>query len=417
MLIFVKLFFKKFAGVRGQRPRGLFWSTKRVAFMKIIFLFALLILTACGTDTPPNIIGSPRQRTLQPPPTVVEVEEVEPQEFVVLLREERGRLAMYEPTEGAYLGAWLSPGMEIRRFEEDTGRSHAVYVSEIFLCEEVDYMWIFQNMAARSTPLFMVHPPREEVLSVEHVIYFAQRLGGFNLPMFVAFFPEGHGKTAAEYTTFFRTARNVFLYHAPQVAFAWVAQDYTATPQSPFFPGFGAIDWVGLPLMACWRVENCFTDVLAQLEVFYGSFHGYAPIMVLPLGISHFTRGDYSYRLAQASEEISRIYHELLNFPRVGLIVYGDAFRLSRTLTDDFSITFEQQLLAAYRKTVSHEKFLSALNRSPSDGLGWVRSALRGYYVDGEIFIYRENELVQMPPEKIITACTIRQVIFVENSP
>jgi hypothetical protein len=174
---------------------------------------------------------------------------------------------------------------------------------------------------------------------------------------------------------------------------------------------------VGLPLMACWSAENCFTDVLAQLEVFYEAFHAYAPIMVLPLGISHFTRGDYSYRLAQASEEIERIFRELLNFPRVGLIAYGDAFGLSRTLTDDFSITFEQQLLAAYRAAISHENFLAALNRSPSDGMGWVRSGLRGYYINGEISIFREGEPFEVPPEKIISACAERHVIFVENKP
>jgi hypothetical protein len=245
--------------------------------------------------------------------------------------------------------------------------------------------------------------------------------------MFVAFYPpETHSMSAVEYTTFFRTARNVFLNHAPMTAFVWISPGYTATPLNPFYPGHNAVDWVALPLMACWSAENSFTDILGRLETFYDSFHRHKPIMVLPLGVSHFTRGDYRYRLNQAGEEITRIYRALQNFPRVGLIVYSDAFTISRAYTDDFSVLIEPQLITAYRKAVENEFFLSSLQREATSqaALRWVRLPNHGYYHDGRIYIPQatENETVELTeaqnlPEKIITACVLRQVIFVENKP
>ena len=349
---------------------------------------------------------------------------------------------MYEPTEGAYLAAWLSPDMPLRTLEELTGKRHAVYVHEMFLGDEIPFSWLLQCMATMATPLLIIHPPADPEameLPVSYlVVNLANHLGSLNLPMFVAFYPPGHGIMAAEYTTTFRMARNAFHAHAPMAAFVWVSPTHVATPTNTFYPGHNFVDWVALPLLATWDAEDCYVDILSQLETFYGAFHQHKPIMILPLGISHFTRGDYTYRIHQAAAEITRIYEAIQAFPRVGLVAYADAFNLHHAYTDDFSISIERQLLAAYADVISSDNFLSSLERNAAAIPKWTRSIYHGYAYDDRIYISihtLQEELSTPAPRQTaqindatfaeayhlltmeLSVCHALRVIYVEKTP
>ncbi|MCL1863534.1 MAG: hypothetical protein FWF78_08215 [Defluviitaleaceae bacterium] len=407
--------------------------------MKKIFLLPLLfILTSCMTENPPQIIGIPRSVTVSE--TVIKAQENAPQPFTIFYRSE-ATPAMYEPIEGIYLAAWLTEGTAIREFEYAAGKRHAVFVHEMDLGEEIPISWVLHCIASRATPMLIIHPPTnpdlDDIPEMELLIHLAHRLGSFNLPMFIVFYPdETHTRMPTEYTLLFRQARNAFHAHAPMAAFVWVAPSHTATPSNPFYPGHFAVDWVALPLLACWDTERGFTDVLTNFETFYHSFHQHKPLMALPLGVSHFTRGDYRYRVRQASEEIERIYDALQNFPRLGLIAYADNFTLNRMYRDDFSISTEPQLIAAYNIATTSDHFLQTLERSTlSENLRWTRSVHHGYVWEEIIYIPTALELSTPTSRqtieinystvidsrrisgKKITACFHRHVIYVDNLP
>ena len=408
-------------------------------------LMALLVLTGCTTGSPAPIVGSPRTRS---PGSLFQgvadgvyslVEDQGPRPIPVLYRAGNSRRAKHEPYEGAYIGAWLSYGACLRMFEYQAGKRHAVYVHEMNLGDNIPVTWILHCIAAQATPLFIIHPPisNEESTPAEMVIYLAQRLGAFNLPIMVAFYPaDGHGMTPAEYTIMFRYARAVFLAHAPLAAFVWVATDGQATPQNPFYPGHDAVDWVGLPLLAGRGKDGEKADILSELENFYMAFQAYKPIMLLPLGISHFSRGDYTYRINEAAEGIRRVYNALQNFPRVRLIVYADGFTLSPSNPSDFSISTEESLTNAYKDAISRNHFLSALETNTHAAPRWVRSAFHGYYWEGRIYVNPrtlQDELNTPPPRQSaeinaqnfiesrhlttlnIKTCPEQQVIFIDG--
>jgi len=393
------------------------------------------------TDNPPQIIGSPRFHAGSTEEKIADETETEPQEFTVLFQRENEEFSPYEPSDGTYIGAWLMPDISIRMFEHMTEKRHAIYVSEINLGDEIPISWLLHCIASLATPLIIVHPPNnpelEDVPVVDLIIYLAQRLGSFNLPMFIVFFPEeSNSMMPAEYTLLFRIARNAFHSHAPMTAFVWSAPNHTATTQNPYYPGHSAVDWVALDLLSTWKPETGYKDILQAFEIFYSSFHEHKPIMILPLGISHFTRGDYVYRLHDTATEIKRVYNELKNFPRLGLIVYGDAFTLGHFHTDDFSVSIENILTNAYKQAISNDYFLQALERTPQETRRWVRAMEHGYFLENKIYIANrtlENELFIPAPRqrtvinenyytnsqrisgKKITACAKRRVIFIEN--
>jgi hypothetical protein len=381
---------------------------------KFLLIFVMIIFTSCVTDNPPQIIDSARhsRAILQEVEDAV-YEEPKPREFAVFFRESEAAAGKYEPLDGAYVGAWLTDDTSIRGYEHRAERSHAVYVNEINLGDELPVSWILHCIASLATPLIAVNAPSEEneTPAIELIITLARRAGAFNLPIFIAFYPDTLGISAEEYTALYRFARHVFNTHAPMTAFVWVSPSHAATPQNAFYPGHAAVDWVALPLFADWNERDGFTDILHNFENFYFEFHEHKPIMILPLGISHFTRGDYRYRLSEAAEEITRVYNALMNFPRLGLIVYGDAFTLQRAYSDDFSVTIENELFAAYKNIISREFFLSAIERTPSSNSRWVRAAQHAYVLGDEISFANDESI----SEKNISVCEERRVIFVIN--
>jgi len=295
---------------------------------------------------------------------------------------------MFETLDGIYLGAWLGRHLPKRDFVQSVGKNHAVFVYEFHLGSDFPTTWVLQNMALMATPLFVVQPPLEmceETTIGELISEFASRLGDFHLPAFVAFYPAGGGLIPAEFSLLFRYARALFLEHAPHTAFVWVATDTTATRRNPFFPGHDAVDWVGVPLFARRDEDGFARDAAHDFTHFYHQFQAHHPIMVLPLGVSHISQVDYVYDIEAAADEISRLYRALANFPRVGLVVYADAFGM-RTGggNDDFAISIEQELLTAYRTAITESDiFVNLLVRNEEARQMWARHNLTGFYYSG----------------------------------
>ena len=418
-----------------------------LSVLTTIALLSVLIITGCGSsDNPPDVIGVPNRFIENVLPRVIEEEppDITPIPFTVLHRVEIAERAMYEPTYGTYIGAWLRDETTPRDFERIIGRSHAVYANEMRLGEEIPITWILHCIASLSTPLIIVHPPEVPGRTVgtdidvplnDQIVYLAQRLGAFNLPMFVAFYPSDHGMTAAEYTLLFRYAHAMFMAYAPMIAFVWIAPDATATANSPFFPGHDAVDWVAVKLLAGRDSYNFTQDIIEELEPFYMAFQARHPIMLLPIGVSHRSRTDFVFRIRDAADEIIRVYEAIqYTFPRVRLVIYGDNFVLSPSTNDDFSITVDSNLIKAYYSAINHEHFITNLETNALASERWVRSAFTGYYIAGEFFIdvrTLERELFLSPPfsteinerdfvetslilERSITSNTENKVIFID---
>jgi len=368
---------------------------KASAILAITSLAAILItLSSCATDQPATITGVPQSRAINRtaatgPHTATVANENLPTPIAALHYAENATRGFYEPQDGIYLGAWLLPGYQNRDFTSRAGQDHAVFAYEMTLCEELPFTWLLQNMADRATPLFVINPPLHDDVPIGDMLAaLAQRLGMFNLPMFIVFYPPGHELVPAEYSVVFRYARAVFLRYAPQAAFVWMAPNVMSTIRNPFFPGSDAVDWVAVSLLTERDESGYLPDTFETFAPFYHMFEAHHPIMILPLGVSHFSQLTHSYHLSCAATEIKRVYQTLSSFPRVGLVVYGDAFGFVRDTRDDFAISIEPELMQAYGKAITNELFLPTLSRQTGGQTGrWVRSPHMGYYFDGEFFV------------------------------
>jgi len=412
--------------------------------LKKIFplILALFFLTGCAVNMPSPITGTPvsRSSTQQVLDDVMEAFETsnDPLPLPILHNMTITEKEMFEPSTGAYIGAWLSHDMPIRLFQHSANKQHAVFVHEMFLGETVPETWLLENIAAMSTPFIVLQFDewRLQENIFDAIITLAEDLGRFNLPLFLAFFPPGHDLRPSEYNIIFRFARSVFLNHAPQVAFVWVAENYNSTPENTFYPGHDVVDWVAVSLLAERDVSGEKLDIFAKLQTFHSNFQAHKPISILPLGISHFKRGDYYFYVDETADAILNTYELLRSFPRVGMIVYGDVLAISPQNSNDFSISNDPLLFTAYQEAINHEFFLSNINTNSEPSPTWLRSSYHGYFWEDNIYIstlFLENVKKMTPlrgvreingegyvnqnqlPLLNISFCTLKNALTVNN--
>ena len=369
----------------------------RTHIIFFLAVFTLLFLAGCmsgrsySTHEEQNYVEIPDDTYVIEAVVDVIAEIPGPMPFSVLYSTNEITGAIYEPAVGAYLGAWLRPDIAKATFERMADKKHAVFAMEMSITDDFPTTWILQSIAAQAAPLIVLNlaDEGEDDFPLAELASFAYELGNFNLPSFIVFnpLPSKPNISPDDYILLFRYARIIFRTYAPMAAFVWHGYDNTATPDSPFYPGHDVVDWVSLEALAPQDVDGFIIDIPSYLKPFYLSFQRHKPIILLPLGVGHFSRRDYIYRVPQAAAEITRVYNTLRDlFPRVRLVVYGN-HNISSPYWDDFSLTREDALMSAYREAIADIYFLSRLISGDFDGLLHMRSALHGYYYQGEVFI------------------------------
>jgi len=388
-----------------------------------IFMLLLLFLSGCAQEMAP-IAGTPRRRTLEMQPAApTEAAIPKPIPYAVLFPQAGGTPALHEPGRGAYLGAWLTPGFGAaskRSFGNLAERPHGIFGYELTLGDEVSSEWMLHALSAEAAPLFILRKNPDctaEELPLDDLIDLALFLGMYQVPVFLALFPleSTVGVNPEAYITLFRLARVIFRAYAPLVAFVWVAPEdaQAVTPSHPFYPGHDVVDWVGLSGLALRGNDGFARDVPEIIEPFHRAFMRHKPIMLLPLGVSHFSRVDYSFYIKEAAEEIQRIYAALPGFPRVKAVVYRDAFRIGPRW-DDISLTREDTLMVAYARAVACSHFLSRIESPTSDFRQWLRSDFHGYYYGGLLLIDRETLTAELGLSRIPAGVSLNGRNYIE---
>ena len=363
----------------------------------LIFLLLLLTLSGCLTT---SLALTPEESHSQPSNDhesgTVEAlaETTAPIPFTILYAGDDITRAMYEPAAGTYLGAWLWQGLSKPDFEAMVEKSHAVFAMEMTIGDDFPATWILQSIAARAAPIIVLRLPDSAAddFPLYEITMFAYELGRYDLPTFIVFnpLPPSPGMSAEDYVLLFRYAGVIFRTYAPLTALVWQANSNEATPQSPFYPGHDMVDWVSISLLAPQGPEGFINDIPAMLSPFYVNFQNYKPIMLLPVGVSHFSHRDFVYRVPQAAAEITRVYEAIRDgFPRVRMVVYAN-HGITTPQRDDFSVTREQGTIYAYRDVTADSHFLSRLEPGGDEGPIWMLSNRHGYYHEGQVFIDRE---------------------------
>lgn len=293
-------------------------------------------------------------------------------------------LARFEPAEGCYLGAYVlqdkTIGNDMGRFEELTGRSHVSYFKYIGYGKPFPREW-FEEMKKRGAVPHLAWEPNGGLDAVRDDPYlreFARQLGIASVPVFLRFACEVNGTwmpyhgDPAKYCEKWRVVHDVMEAEAPNVMMVWTVFTFPEKTILPYYPGDDVVDWVGVNIYSVVYHNNKKSDradhedPLRLLDFVYEKFSARKPIQISEFGVTHFTATDGQPHIGFAETKIKRLYQGLsAAYPRVKSIFYFNVNNLLEGLKgrqiNNYAISDEPRVLAAYRESVAGPHFLSRL--------------------------------------------------------
>ena len=371
---------------------------KTIAFF-VVLTIVLLFSAACNEPYVPLVFRS--EYTLADVAPRGTIAEAETNMLPLNLKIEvtNQELARHEPVSGAFLGAYIGRDRTLsglRDFEAQTGVNHAMFVHTMVLGEDYPLRWVLENIASAKAPFIVLKAPAELCFSdqglFEQLRDFARDAGRFAVPVFVSIFPllGEHSFLAGEYISFFRAARSVFKFYAPNVAMVWGFDADNLADSVQFYPGRDAVDWIHLTAYNDICRNGNFRDFFAYLDFFYFLYQRERPLAV-STGVSHYSADGNTYFVQAAAERIEYIFTRLYDYPRIKAVLLHSYNDLEDS-GNKFRLHDVEAVVQAYRQAAGHERFIDFVDNMHGHGgvrraNQVMRSPFRAFMMDAYFYV------------------------------
>lgn len=309
----------------------------------------------------------------------------------------RNDLAMYEPEEGCYLGAYIDLASELQQvyvdqngrsrklpseFEAIVGRPHAMYFFYLGYGKPLPLDWV-RKLTAQNKFVHIALEPNEGLERVQDDRYLqdladAMRESGARI--FLRFASEMNGTWVKYhgdpdlYIEKWRLVTRVMRERAPNVAMVWCPYERPVGNIPDYYPGDDYVDWVGINFYSVTyfnqdrKTPAFHMKPREKLSYIYERYSARKPIMICEYATTHFSALEQKNLSAFAIHNIRSLYSDLQTmFPRVKAINYFNTnnLELEHRQNNNYSVTHDLEVLQAYREAIKPDYFLS----SPPDGL------------------------------------------------
>ena len=301
--------------------------------------------------------------------------------------------AKYEPEVGCYLGAFIDFDSTLRdpvrikgnpphflpeEFERIVGKPHAMYFFYLGYGKNLPLEWV-RELGKRNKFVHIALEPNSGLAKVKDDAYL-QRLADdmkrSGAKIFLRFASEMNGdwtiysKSPAEYRKKYKLVHQVMHRRAPNVATVWCPYTFPRWNLKDYYPGDDATDWVGINAYNVTYHNNSLAspsenehpcDLLRQV---YDLYAARKPMMICEYAATHYSRVEGKPRPDFALRKILTLYTALPRiFPRIKCINYFDGNALqyaAERASNDYSVTNDSQVIAAYRWSVAPPYFLAS---------------------------------------------------------
>lgn len=310
----------------------------------------------------------------------------------VLVERSDYRLQKYEPTDGAYLGAYVFQDTLIdgnmAKFNELTGKKHASFFLYVGYGRPVPSQWLaeLQEVGAFAHIAWEPNDGLDVVQDDDYLRSFARELGSYDMPIFLRFASEMNGAWTAyggdpkKYIEKWRLVYRVMKEEAPNVIMVWTVFTFPQNTILKFYPGDDYVDWVGVNIYNVVYHNNnireyaAHEDPLKLLDYVYNNFSERKPIQISEYGVTHYTITDGKEYIDFAKEKLSRLYGNLATkYPRVKSIYYFNVNNLVNApegrRINNYALTDNLSILETYSKLISSAHFLSEAATNHQGGL------------------------------------------------
>ncbi|NSW58149.1 MAG: hypothetical protein HPY44_19250 [Armatimonadetes bacterium] len=292
-----------------------------------------------------------------------------------------------EPVTGCYIGAYIEMDPvardDIATFERVTGKKHATYFRYVGYGQPFPFEWANRLKRAGATPHIAWEPNEglDKVQDDEYLRGWVQACANFGEPVFIRFASEMNGDWEAWsgdpdlYVKKWRMVYEAFYRGAPNAILIWCP---FATPKSTiplYYPGDEYVDWVGVNVYSVVYhsgdvTKRAVDNAVQHLEFIYNLYADRKPIAIGEYAATHYCQAAASATVDFAIREMRRMYESIqTRFPRVRMINWFSVDAVREELAhNDYSLTTDEQVLAAYRALVSSPHFLSKVDGGIAPG-------------------------------------------------
>jgi hypothetical protein len=303
-------------------------------------------------------------------------------------------LAKHEPAKGCFIGAFidLDPMLPTvfkdqdgrahklpEEFESVIGKPHAMYFYYQGYGKPLPMDWV-QRLSANGKLVHIALEPNgglDKVKDDEYLRTLAAAMKESGARIFLRFASEMnadwvkyHGNPQL-YRQKFKLVHDVMARLAPNVAMVWCPAAQPSESIASYYPGDAVVDWVGVNFYNVTFHDLNFkrpghsADPREQLRHVYNLYSKRKPIMICEYGATHYSILEGARNASFAAERIKKLYASLkTQFPRVKAVNYFNSNNIVSVPGRDlqnFSITDDDVVLAAYREAVASPYFLSCV--------------------------------------------------------
>ncbi|MES2459521.1 MAG: glycosyl hydrolase [Armatimonadota bacterium] len=317
-------------------------------------------------------------------------------------------LSKHEPLSGCYLGAFIDRDERLgqkfldengqshydpERFAEITGKKHASVFCYVAYGRPFPSRWV-ERLRRQGVSPQIAWEPNQGLQAVQDDYYlreFAAAAAEADCPIFLRFASEmnggwtRYGGDPLQYKIKWGIVHKVMAKYAPNVAMVWCVNSIPETTMSRFYPGDDFVDWVGVN---CYSVpyhdnnparSSLWENPSDLVKFVYDNYARRKPIMICEYGVSQRGAADGKDRSRWAARKIAEMYAALPRlYPRIKMVSIFDMNNLvyaqpGRQL-NDYSITSDDWVRAAYTRAVQTPYFLSTLGETSPVPLTPLRS-------------------------------------------
>lgn len=336
---------------------------------------------------------------------------VEKEDWTIHTMQPSYKLAKSEPETGVYLGGYVlqNPAIEfsMKTFNDRTGRKHGSFFKYVGYGKEFPTKWVEQVKSIGAVPHIAFEPNNglAEVKDDAYLQKFADEANKAGVPIFMRFASEMNGTWTnysgdpEQYKETWKMVHRIFGERAPNIIMVWAVLSLPEETIESYYPGDEYVDWVGVNVYSVKyhndsRLHEAdYEDPLDMLNFVYNRFSQEKPIMISEYGATHYTVTDDETDNAFAVEKIKRFYGELPDkYPRIKAVFYFDVNNTTeyneKRRINDYSITTEKEVLAAYSSAISRSEYLTEVQPVVVQGTeAEQRLTYRG-------LIYKEDDML-----------------------
>lgn len=295
-------------------------------------------------------------------------------------------LAKFEPLQGCYIGAFIEKDFTVQGkigvFEALTKKKHASYFTYVGYGQPFPGEWVDKVKASGAAPHIAFEPNGglEEVLDSDYLRNWARDAARARCPIFLRWASEMNGpwtrysRNPPLYVDKYRLIASVMKQEAPNVAMVWTPFAEPHDQIDQYYPGDEYVDWVGVNIYSVYvhngdPLQPAYQeDPIAALRYIYDNYSDRKPIHISEFAATIFCRGTDRPTPEFAIDKMTRFYSTIRReYPRVKSINWFclDTIRAGLA-NNNYSLLDDGRVLAAYRKLVSDDYFLSKVDFDPT---------------------------------------------------